>query len=153
MHFNYWPGLRAATLLCLSAGLALAPAGAEPPPTLEIRILEPLRAQGVVRTVSGYCGPNRFQVVLRMHERAPAARLEVDVNGEAIPAREREKVTSHLADGSYIMDASIAECERNEQTPKARVRLLIQEPSRGPASRFLEFWVSPSRLLTGIRFN
>ena len=117
------------------------------------RLSEPLGPQRVVRTVSGYCGPHRFQVVLRMDERAPEARVEVDVNGDAIPGSERARLIAQLPDGAHIMDASIAECERDEPAAKARVRLLIQEPSRGPAPRFLEFWVSPSGGLSGIGFN
>lgn len=116
-----------------------------------VQIRDPVSPQRVARTVSGYCGPNMFQVLLNMSERAPAARLSIEVNGSAIAEDERERIFPFLPNGLYIMDASIAECERD--VSRARVRLLVQEPARGPAPRFLEFWLSPSGAVSGVRFN
>ena len=140
--------------LCLFLGLALAPpAAADPPLTMTVQIRDPVGPQRVVRTVSGNCGPNMFRVLLSMDELAPAARIAIEVNGSAIPEDERERIFPSFRDGLYIMDASIAECERDVSAARARVRLLVQEPARGPAPRFLEFWLSPSGAVSGVRFN
>ena len=144
----WWTGL----FLCL--GLALAPpAAADPPLTMTVQIRDPVSPQRVARAVSGYCGPNMFRVLLTMDEPAPAARLAIEVNGSAIAEDERARILPFLPNGLYIMDASIAECERDVSAARARVRLLVQEPARGPAPRFLEFWLSPSGAVSGVRFN
>lgn len=138
--------------VCLCASSALTSAQLASPPETMIEIRDPVGPERVVRTFSGSCGRNRFQVVLRPDRRGPGLG-EVEVNGVAIVARERSKIVSQLWPGMFIMDATIVECGRREQATRARMRLVIQEPTRDARTRFLEFWLSPSRTVTGVRFN
>lgn len=134
------------------AVLALSAIAAAAQPTM-VRITDPISPQRVVRTVAGDCGANRFQIVIGPGVGARERAVEVQVNGDTIAAGEREKFVSRLLDGSVVMDASIAECADHQRTARARVQLLVQQPARGPRARFLEFWVSPSGEVSGVRFN
>jgi hypothetical protein len=119
-----------------------------------LTIIHPERPTDGVLTRSASCGARRFSITIASAGRGSPEKVQsLSVNGREVARREKAKVTNLLSATSYITDTAIPECSRISRA-SARLRLdVIDKPWSGSKARYLDFWVSPSGEVSGVKFN
>jgi hypothetical protein len=115
----------------------------------QVIIRDRLSPAGLVVSVAGSCGKNRYQIVLTNdgHQN----RLRLEVNGRQVAAPEIAKVMKLVPPGDFLFDPFVAECFWDR--PNARMRLMSAGPARHGREQWLSFEVTPAGEVMNVRPN
>jgi hypothetical protein len=115
----------------------------------QVVIRDRLSPAGLVVSVAGSCGKNRYQIVLT-HD-GYQNRLRVEVNRRQVTAPEIAKVMKLVPPGYFLFHPFVAECFWDR--PNARMRLMSAGPASHGREQWLSFEVTPAGEVTNARLD